>query len=294
MTNLYELNGITVKETTVSGVPSLLICGAGDYSPALTFDCGQSFRFSVRNGRAEGTAHGRHIALSRTKRGELLIEGADSAGFNSVWKHYLGLDIDWQSIERDVCSRSEVLSEAHSHAAGIRILRQDEWEAICSFVISQNNNIPKIKGTVAKMCDALGEAFTGADGIIYRAFPTPDAIIDAGESVLTRFGTGYRAPYIVNAAREVRNCGLIPRVYAARSTGEAADVLLSVRGIGPKVAACSLLFGFGKLDAYPVDVWMKHAHDRLFGGCPPKEGFGPYAGLAQQYLFYYERYILNK
>lgn len=283
------------KEYLVDGMPCTEFRFDGDFSVEKTFDCGQCFRFDkVENSNHEseysGIAFGKKISFAQDGD-KYYIYGSDLCDFERIWVNYLALDLDYEDINRDILSRSEnpALKEAMACGKGIRILRQDRWETVCSFIISQNNNIPRIKKIVAAMSEAFGE--DKGNGVY--AFPTPESLRNAGEGKIFELKTGFRAKYIYDAAERALD-GRLSLEAPGNTTEECVKHLCEVKGIGPKVALCSLLFGFGRYDAFPIDVWIRRVMEKYFcAGFDPAE-LGPYAGIAQQYLFYYERYITSK
>lgn len=283
-----------IKEFKEAGVPAVKISGVEDFLVSQTFDCGQCFRFDpVGSTRHEveyaGVAYGRYVRFAQDAPDELYIYGATERDFVSLWRHYLGLDLDYGAIKRDLALRSgsAALAEAAKYGGGIRILAQEPWEAVCSFIVSQNNNIPRIKKIIAAMCKNLGEDIDGE----HFAFPSPESICRAGESFIFSLRTGFRAKYILDAAEKVRSGELDFDAIRNASPEEAEELLCTVKGIGKKVANCALLYGFGKYDAFPVDVWVRRILDKYFTPDFDPASLGPYAGMAQQYLFYYERYL---
>ncbi len=287
--------GAVCREFLDNGIPTVEVEYNGAFSVAKTFDCGQCFRFDPVEGSeydAEfaGVAYGRYVSFAQ--RGDrLYIKGSDTADFENIWRSYLALDADYDAIDADILSRSSTpaLRDAIEYGKGIRILRQEPWEAVCSFIISQNNNIPRIKKLVSAMSERYGEPLGGGQ----FAFPTPEALNAAGEASIFELKTGFRAKYISDAAARVAD-GRLDLGDLGDTTEAAKAKLCEVKGIGPKVALCSLLFGFSRLDAFPVDVWIRRVMEKYFHeGFTPDE-LGPYAGIAQQYLFYYERYIVDK
>ncbi len=289
-----------IEEGVLDGVPYVKIGGAESFSVFKSFDCGQCFRFDPTeefadgpvNGayEVEGVAHGRYVRL-REEGGVLTIFGSDAADFDSIWRGYLALDEDYDEIDRLVTTAldeadSAVMLRAAEVSHGIRILHQEPWETLCSFIISQNNNIPRIKKIISALCENFGEKVEGG-----HAFPTPEALVEAGEERIFALKTGFRAGYIADAARRVASGEIdLAAVAAAETYEEAERELLQIRGVGPKVAACALLFGFGKSEAFPVDTWMKKVAERHFPRGLDHKRFGKHAGIAQQYLFYMERY----
>ncbi|MBQ2734147.1 MAG: DNA-3-methyladenine glycosylase 2 family protein [Clostridia bacterium] len=276
----------TLIPSTVNGT----VLEAEGYSLSLTFDCGQCFRFEpTERGTFEGVAFGEYIEMSQPEENKILLHGVSPEDAEK-WKSFLALDTDWENIKSDVASRSEILADAASLAGGIRILKQDEFEALISFVISQCNNIPRIKGLISALSRSYGNEILTSDGRVFHSFPDAKTLASLPLSELRGLKLGYRAEYILNAANAALD-GLIDEVKAEPDTRSASKLLTSVGGIGEKVAACTLLFGFGRLDAFPKDVWIKRAMEKYFPGCRDTSVFGPYAGVAQQYLFYRERYL---
>ncbi|MBQ2729313.1 MAG: DNA glycosylase [Clostridia bacterium] len=274
----------------------LTVSGIGDFSVFRTFDCGQCFRFDpvqdpTHKTEVGGIAFGKYVRFAENGDGNLYVYSTEE-DFNSLWLPYLSLDKDYEEINRRIISslsgkdRDHITLSAEA-SRGIRILRQDPWEALCSFIVSQNNNIPRIKKIIASMCEAYGEKIEGG-----YSFPTPEALVKAGEAAIFDLRTGFRAKYIYDCACKVSSGELsLEKVRNADTYEKAEELLISVKGVGPKVAACALLFGFERLDAFPVDVWIKKVIANRFENGLDHRVFGEYAGVAQQYLFYYERYV---
>ena len=261
------------------------LCPEGELSPYKTFECGQCFRWNAdENGGYVGVASGR-AARVFTRGGMAVIE-CDEADIG-FWRDYLDMGTDYVKARESVML-GEYLTECAEYGRGIRILRQDKWEALCSFIISQCNNIPRIKSIVEKLCAMFGEAMETPWGVKY-SFPTASRVALLEEPELAPLRSGYRAAYIINAARAVAS-GDIDLEYAATLDGnEARKYLKSLNGVGDKVANCAVLFGLHRMDAFPVDVWIKRAlKENLPAGFDPAT-LGDYAGLAQQYMFFHAR-----
>ncbi len=291
-TNILTAAGQKLTHTEIDGADSLVVTGAGELSLFRTFDCGQCFRFEpsrTRAGSFEGVAYGRFLRVSQSSPDELILHGVSEEEYRRIWHGFFALDKDWSAIRSDIEGRSPVLADAAEKASGIRILAQEHFEALVSFIISQCNNIPRIKGLVEALCRKYGERIYTPEGEAVYTFPTPESILSLPVSELTRLKVGYRDEYIYSAARAAAD-GILDDISAAPTTREAERIVSSINGVGKKVAACVLLFGFGRYDAFPVDVWMKRALARLFPGVRDYAVFGPYAGVAQQYMFYCERY----
>lgn len=250
---------------------------------ALTLDCGQAFRW-VQIGEDEwhGVAFSRPLTLKKTERGIEFI-GTDKDDFENIWIPYFDFERDYDIL----CNRFKedgYLSEAVDTCYGIRLLRQEPWEAICSFIISQNNNIPRIKGIIDRLCRLLGEHLVGDD----YSFPSAKKIAEAGVEALAPIRAGFRAKYIIDAAEKISSGEIdIEKIYAL-TIDEGRDELIKIKGVGEKVAQCSLLYGFGKIDAFPVDVWVKRIMSELYPD-GLHECTNGVRGIAQQYLFHWRR-----
>ncbi len=254
--------------------------GKADFDLAQTLDCGQCFCWTKQDdGSWSGVASGHTLRILQNEDGSLC-----PSGLPDFWRSYFDLDTDYGVIRDGLSEMHPVLKEAVSFAPGIRILNQDPWEGLCSFIVSQNNNIPRIKGLIRRLCAQFGEP--AADGLY--SFPAPERLAGADEVQLRGLGCGFRAGYILDAARKTASGEI--ELDRLRSAGidEARSALMSIRGVGPKVADCALLYGLHRLDAFPLDVWIKRAMELYFPGKDPSF-FGPYAGIAQQYLFHYMR-----
>ena len=257
------------------------------------FDCGQCFRFSALNKENtavttyEGVAFDRYIKIEQTAD-ILTFYNTDEAEFRAVWHQFLDLDTDYASII-DGFYDDKTLNEAAHFADGIRILKQDKWETLCSFIISQNNNIPRIKGIIENMSARFGKEIYRDGDKVYYSFPTAKALYDAGEEEIFALKTGFRAKYIFDAAKRVCENPFFLTEVSGLDTEAASEQLQLIKGVGKKVAACTLLFGFERYDSFPVDVWVKRILETYYPAERSRHFDGKYAGVAQQYLFYYER-----
>lgn len=292
--SVYEIAERTVK---IEGLENFLI--------SQIFDCGQCFRFDPvaephHLSEIEGVAFGRYIRLWQDSPDSVTICNTTAEEYEHIWKHYLALDADYSEIRRDIAAKfaaasggaDTVMPRAMECGSGIRILRQEPWETVCSFIVSQNNNIPRIKKIIAAMCRAYGEKiFFG--GEVYYSFPTAKALAEAGESAIFELRTGFRAKYIYDAACKAASGELDYGAIMAASPERAQELLCKIKGVGPKVAACAMLFGFDKTEAFPIDVWIKRVLAKYYPNGLDISALGKYAGIAQQYLFYYERYMEN-
>lgn len=257
-----------------------------DFSAKKIFDCGQCFRWNENpDGSYTGVALGR-AARVREDRGSVYITGTIE-DFETVWSDYFDFGSNY-ARRRKLCAVDDYMLAASEYGRGIRILNQDRWEALCSFIISQCNNIPRIKKIVETMSSLWGEG-TELEGREYRAFPDAERVAALSERDLEPLRSGYRAPYILNAARMVSEGRLDLEALSKLEYVEAKRRLMELPGIGEKVANCVVLFSLRMPSAFPIDVWIKKAIAEHYPNGLDTSVFGENAGLAQQYMFYYQR-----
>ena len=227
--------------------------GAGrQFALSETLDCGQAFRWRQReDGCWEGVAGGRYLCLE--SQGEDIFLQAVPEADLPFWRQYFDLERDYEELAV-LFRKNPCLRRALASCPGIRVLRQEPWEALCTFILSANNNIPRIKGIVERLCQGWGEAVPGTG---LPAFPKPEALAPLGEEDLAPLRAGWRSAYLLDAARQVAGGRLDLEETASLPTREAEARLLEVKGVGKKVAQCVLLFGFGRVECIPMDVWMK-------------------------------------
>lgn len=268
-------------EKTVNGIKA---DGVYNLDLAQTLDCGQCFRWNENSdGSFTGVAYGKCVTVKK-KDSTLYINNANIDDFNNIWKPYFDLELDYGKIKESISLIHPVLKEAAEYASGIRILRQEPYEALCTFIISQNNNIKRIKGIVQRLCENFGEEID--DGVF--SFPSAERLAVLAPDELSVLRAGFRNRYIIDAAQKVSSGEVDLEACKKIDYEEAQKELMKITGVGKKVADCTLLFGMHRIEAFPVDVWMKRALDNLFKGMTAKD-FGKYAGIAQQYIFHYSR-----
>lgn len=254
------------------------------------FDCGQCFRFNKVDGQKDtydGVAFSKYLKISQDEK-YIYLYGVQMDEWENVWAKFFDMKTNYGDIIKSF-SDDAALKTASEYAKGIRILHQDRWEALCSFIISQNNNIPRIKGIIENMSAKYGEKIQCFDGKVRYAFPTAKALFEAGEAELFALKTGFRAKYIFDGAKKVVSGEINLLELDEMSLDAALETLMKIKGVGPKVAACTLLFGFAKHDAFPIDVWVKKVLAEYYSDGVSRHLQGKNAGIAQQYLFYYER-----
>lgn len=249
-----------------------------------TFECGQCFRWNAdEDGVYSGVAFGHGARIWR--EGDELYIRSDAP--ISLWRDYFDLGRDYDEISRSFCGGA-YLDECIDYGQGIRILRQEPWEALCSFIISQCNNITRIKGIVERLCREYGDELN-FDGDVFYSFPSVERIAALDEGDLAPLRSGYRAAYIIAAARAVADGTLDLGELINTDYVEAKSRLLALPGVGEKVANCVVLFGLRHMEAFPIDVWIRRALREHFPADFDPASLGEYAGLAQQYIFYYAR-----
>lgn len=236
---------------------------------------GQCFRWQqISNNTYKIPAFGKELTI--TQDGDLFTLSCDKSEWNKLWKNYFDVDTDtdYEEAEKIIMSSDDdFLKTAYQFGSGIRILRQDLWEVIVSFIISQNNNIPRIKKSIERLCDNVGGKFPNWYDLINME--------------LTNKGLGYRDKYIINACCYARATTFTDNDLESGYENAKAQ-LMKIKGIGEKVCNCVLLFGLHYINAFPIDIHIKKIIDREYSGKMPEWVGCKYAGLFQQYLFYYE------
>lgn len=267
-----------------------------EFDLAQTFECGQCFRWNkIYDNGYLGISSGKVLEIEQ-KQDRFVFRGTDRATFEGYWIDYLDLKRDYGKIIEKISTEMHMI-RATEYGNGIRILLQDEWEALVSFIISSNNNIKRIKKIVEGLCKLYGKPADYKNNTLF-AFPDPKDIYGAGCEDLGDIKCGYRAGYIIDAVEKVHLEEV--DVYSIRNMKyeEGIKELMRIKGVGPKVADCVLLYGGAKYESYPVDVWVKRVTEALYLKKDSKPAdikdlarnmWGDLAGFAQQYLFYYAR-----
>lgn len=305
------------KSEVCRGESAIVVSGLGNMDLKDTLECGQAFRYELVRSEEEYVEYVTVVGdclirVGQRARGELLFFGITDEELERVARPYFALDTDYEAIRADVVYRtdSDWLRSAADSAKGIVILKQDPWEALFSFIISQNNNIPRIRKIVRSMCLAYGENLAEKRGLskcplgkcegapssavcsecgCCYTFPKAEDVLSEPERMLPS-KPGFRYKYLLDAARRVALGETDLAEIAERCSYEyTLGELKKILGVGDKVASCVALFGFANLESFPIDVWMKRAIDTYFGGRLDPASLGKYAGVAQQYIFHYIR-----
>lgn len=247
-----------------------------------TFLCGQCFRWKENeDGSFSGIAMGRRLTLSHNDENVILHD--ISPDDIPVWERYFDMDTDYGAIT-DRLSADPIMRRAAECSPGIRILRQEPFETLISFIISQNNNIPRISGIISRLCESFGKPL--GDGCY--SFPDAQSLRGIQPEDLVPLRAGFRARYICDAVEKVNSGAVELEQLYDLDTDAARTALKTITGVGDKVADCVLLFAFHKLDAFPKDVWVKRIMSELYPDGLPECAYG-IQGVAQQYLFDYVR-----
>lgn len=249
---------------------------------------GQCFRWKELSPNEYAVVAFDKLLIIKQDHGIELMSNAED--FSLTWRNYLDLDYDYESVLRVVQDPEDYfLRSASKFSSGIRILNQDPWECLISFIISQQNNIPRIIGIIDRLCMRCGDVVGEYNGELYYSFPTAEQIMDHYLE-LRDIGVGFRDKYILDACRKI-NAGYDLNRLRDLSAEDTIKELKSFYGVGDKVANCISLFGLGHKEAFPRDVWINRIIDKYYSGEFDTSRFAGFSGVIQQYMFYYERSI---
>ena len=269
-----------------------------DFNPKHIFECGQAFRWYKEEDNSYTAIHREKVINVKKENDDIIFSNTNKEDFQNIWYDYFDLQTDYNKIKKEL-SKDPILEEAIKFGEGIRILNQDPYETTISFIISANNQIPRIKKSIERISQTYGKFIDEYNGIKYYSFPEPKILANVDEEELEeKCKVGYRAKYIVNTSKMIYNKEVNLNELYNIETNDAKETLMKLPGVGPKVSDCILLFSLNKNDAFPVDVWVKRVMEHFYLKEDTKlkdiskyaeEKFGPLAGFAQQYLFYYAR-----
>jgi N-glycosylase/DNA lyase len=276
----------------------MVIRDLAHFEPKHIFECGQCFRWNrEEDGSYTGVAFDRTLNVRKIGK-DVFFKNTSQADFDNIWLNYFDFNTDYEQIKRDLSHQDPVMRKAIEFGYGIRILKQDPWETVVSFIISSNNNIPRIKKAIELLSERHGRLIGEFKGKKRYAFPNAERIARLTIEELEACNVGYRASYVQKTAARVLKCSETLFKLKELDTDLCEKELMDYNGIGPKVANCILLFCMEKREVFPIDVWIKRImeHFYFFQETAPGEikefahnKFGPYTGYAQQYLFYYAR-----
>lgn len=265
------------------------------------FDCGQCFRW---NEEPDGSYTGifGHNVLNVKEEKDIVITGICNGNIEDICKNYFDLDRNYEEIKETLSLIDDNMKESIKYGEGIRILNQDLWEMIISFIISANNNIPRIKGIIERMSAKYGQEIKFR-GTSYYTFPTIDELSQASVKDLKDLGLGFRDRYVYETTKKIKEGNINLENLKQEPTNEVRKQLLTLTGVGPKVADCIMLFStLKRFDVFPVDVWVRRVMNDLYIHNEDetkvnkkqiqeiaRDKFGALEGIAQQYLFYWKR-----
>ena len=270
------------------------------------FDCGQCFRWNEELDKSYTGIFGKNVLNVKQEPDEegykITFTGVCNGNIEDICKNYFDLNRDYEEIKNKLSKIDEFMAQSISYGEGIRILNQDLWEMIISFIISANNNIPRIKGIIERMSKKYGEEIEFR-GKKYYTFPTIEALKNASKEELRTLGMGFRDKYIYETTKIIAEKQVDLESLKNKETKQAREELLKLNGVGPKGADCILLFStLKRLDVFPIDVWVRRVMNDLYIHNEDetkvskkqienlaKEKFGELEGIAQQYLFYWRR-----
>ena len=251
---------------------------------------GQCFRVKLLDGGYFRFASGDHVIYMKETGNHQFSVSCTHDEWQEVWTRYFDLDRSYSSIYYEEREKHDFVRKAMDCGRGLRILRQDPWEMLVTFIISQRKSIPAISKSVEALAERYGHLIETDREIIY-SFPMPGEMASASIDELQKCGLGYRAPYIYDAIQKVVSGKLDLETIADYNDAELFEALQTVHGVGKKVANCVCLFGYGRMARVPVDVWIARAVDEDCCGEDPFPLFESNAGIIQQYVFYYKKQI---
>ena len=267
-----------------------------DFELVHIFECGQCFRWQKENDGSYTGVIKYGVVNIKKDDDKVVISGSFDANDKEKICDYFDLNSDYASIKRKLELNDENMKKAIEYGYGIRILNQDSWEMLISFIISAANNIPRISKTIENISRAYGQKITWNEKDHYK-FPTPKELSKATVEELRTLNLGFRDKYVYNATKMVCAGEVNLEEIEKMNYKEAKKELMKIQGVGEKVADCILLFSMRKREAFPVDTWIKKVMSQLYNESKDikkistfaESKFGEYSGIAQQYLFYYMR-----
>lgn len=280
-----------------------IIKNCKSFEPKDIFECGQCFRWDKREDNSYIGIFGENVLNVKKENNDIIINGICNGNIKEICDYYFDMDRNYEKIKEKLSKIDENLKNSIEYGSGIRILNQDLWEMIISFITSSNNNIPRIKGILNRMSKKYGKEIEFR-GEKFYTFPTAEELGKASVEDLRELGLGFRDKYIYETTKMINNKIInLEELKDIQDTREIRKILLELKGIGPKVADCILLFStLKRLDVFPIDVWVRRVMNELYIKNPDenkvnkkeienlaRSKFGELQGIAQQYLFYWKR-----
>lgn len=252
-------------------------------------ESGQCFRMNPLDENSYSlVAYNRFLKVTQVDRDTVYFH-CSKEEYEEIWKDYFDLNYNYKEIvERLCCGDDKFLKEAADFGHGLRILKQEPFEALISFIISQNKNIPAIKSSIERLCALYGDEIL-VEGSSYYTFPKPEKLAMAKKEDLRKTGLGYRDEYIIKTSKAILNKEINLDELIHCSHNDAVNALLTLHGVGVKVANCVSLYGLHHIDAFPIDLWIKRILKEVYDDMFQLDLYQGYAGIVQQYMFYYMR-----
>ena len=274
-----------------------------DFEPKHIFECGQCFRWNLEEDGSYTGVFGENILNVKKEDNKIIFKGLLKDNIIKTVINYFDLDTDYKSIKEKLSTIDSYMKESIEYGKGIRILNQDLWEVIISFIISANNNIPRIKGIIERLSMKYGKEIIWNQKKYYT-FPTKEELANASIEDLRKLGLGFRDVRVYETTQIINNNKInLEELIKEKDTNKVREKLLELPGVGPKVADCILLFGMRRFDVFPIDVWVRRVMNELYIKNEDetkvnkkeieklaKEKYKNLAGIAQQYLFYYRKF----
>lgn len=282
----------------ISEKNNIIVEDVSDFELTQTLECGQCFRYDkVGDNDYVIVAMNKMLHIEQ-KGNNIIFYNTSSEEYHDIWEKYFDLDRDYGKIKRELIKRDKKISDAIATQGGIHILNQEFDEVLISFIISQNQQIPRIRKIISTICERYGEIVGEYNGKNYYSFPDRSKLSQISEEEFRECKTGFRAAYLYGASKALAEGVIDGNALRFMDRKEAEESLVSLKGVGKKVADCTLLFGLGFRSAFPIDVWIKRTMEEIYFNKETKKeiiqefantAFGEYGGYAQQYLFAYAR-----
>ena len=276
----------------------LILRDMKDFEPKHIFECGQAFRWLREEDGSYTLVHKGKILNIERQAEDIILNNTNLEDFENIWYDYFDLATDYGQIKKTL-SKDPILKEAIDFGQGIRLINQDPYETSISFIISANNQIPRIKNSISLISEEFGQYIGSYKGRDYYSFPEPESLAaTSGDYLKENCKVGFRGKYIVNSSKMIAEGDIKLESLFNLTKDQAEEELKKLPGVGPKVSNCITLFSLKKKDSFPVDVWVKRIMEYFYfkEDTKPsviskfaKEKFGELGGYAQQYLFYYAR-----
>lgn len=259
-----------------------------DFDLEKIISSGQCFRAKDIGNRTFRFITGSHVVYIQPLGDTKFSVSCHEDVWNSIWRTYFDLDCDYRTIRMEESGKHTYTDDAMEYGRGLRILRQNAWEMLITFIISQRKNIPAIRKAVEILSSRYGHPLVNVCETVY-SFPTAAELLMVSVDELRECGLGYRASYIYDAIQNIARHTIDLEAIAKCDDEKLFQLLMQIRGVGKKVANCVCLFGYGRKSRVPVDVWINRVLQREFQDADFQSLFGDRAGIMQQYIFFYER-----